>query len=79
MSLEEEEPAMPKPRLRHGASQNNLVQNGNGHASDVRVNATEDTSHMPTRPRSITGRLSTYTETDAGMDLEDEMAGSARR
>lgn len=78
MSLEEGEPAQPKPRLRHVVSQNNLVQNGNGHASDVTVNATEDT-FTPTRPRSITRRLSTYTETDAGMDLEDEMAGSARR
>ncbi|KAF8589744.1 MFS general substrate transporter [Ramaria rubella] len=38
----------------------------------------DDDDYVPTRPRPILRRLSGYESTDGGMDLEDEMAGSAR-
>jgi len=41
--------------------------------------AGDDDGLPPTLPRPIKRRLSTYASTDGGVDLEDEMAGSARR
>ncbi|KAF8507617.1 major facilitator superfamily domain-containing protein [Gautieria morchelliformis] len=84
-SLEEQEVPdveQPKPRTSRGAIQSNSVGNGNGHPANGHpasvVSDDIEAPFTPASPRPISRRLSTYTDTDGGMDLEDELAGSAR-